>query len=44
MSKVCGNDIVQHMEPDHSGSIVSFAKAFAMTKNFFGTEQFEEIL
>ncbi|MBP5154045.1 MAG: FprA family A-type flavoprotein [Lachnospiraceae bacterium] len=42
--------IVQHMEPDHSGSIVSFmeaypgaqivssAKAFAMMKNFFGTD------
>ena len=42
--------VVQHMEPDHSGSIESFlksypeaqivssAKAFAMMKNFFGTE------
>ena len=42
--------IVQHMEPDHSANIVSFtkaypnatlvasAKAFAMMKNFFGTE------
>lgn len=41
--------IVQHMEPDHSGSIVEFvkefpetkivssAKAFVMMKNFFGT-------
>lgn len=41
--------IVQHMEPDHSGSIVRFvsefpeakivssAKAFVMMKNFFGT-------
>ena len=45
--------IVQHMEPDHSGSIVRFieefpeakivssAKAFVMMKNFFGTA-FEE--
>ncbi len=45
--------VVQHMEPDHSANIVSFmneypdavvvssAKAFAMMKNFFGTE-FEE--
>ncbi len=45
--------VVQHMEPDHSGSIVSFtkaypnakivssAKAFTMMKNFFGTN-FEE--
>lgn len=42
--------IVQHMEPDHSGSIAKFmqiypsttivssAKAFAMMKNFFGTD------
>lgn len=42
--------IVQHMEPDHSGSICSFmdaypnakvvssAKAFAMMKNFFGAD------
>jgi len=42
--------VVQHMEPDHSGSvakfadvykdtkIVSSAKAFAMMKNFFGTD------
>lgn len=42
--------IVQHMEPDHSGSIdafmskypsakiVSSSKAFAMMKNFFGTD------
>lgn len=42
--------IVQHMEPDHSGSIVGFmnaypdavivssAKAFAMMRNFFGTD------
>ena len=42
--------IVQHMEPDHSGSIVEFtktypqtkivssAKAFVMMKNFFGTD------
>ncbi|MBQ7254954.1 MAG: flavin reductase [Oscillospiraceae bacterium] len=42
--------IVQHMEPDHSANIVTFmntypkativssAKAFAMMKNFFGTE------
>ncbi len=42
--------VVQHMEPDHSANIVSFieaypeakivssAKAFAMMKNFFGTE------
>lgn len=42
--------IVQHMEPDHSGSILSFAKefpnakivsssrAFTMIKNFFGTD------
>ncbi len=42
--------IVQHMEPDHSANIVQFlktypqatvvssAKAFAMMKNFFGTE------
>ena len=42
--------IVQHMEPDHSANIVSFMntypeavivssqKAFAMMKNFFGTE------
>ena len=42
--------IVQHMEPDHSANILSFtkaypeatlvasAKAFAMMKNFFGTE------
>lgn len=45
--------IVQHMEPDHSANIVNFmknypsakivssAKAFAMMKNFFGTD-FEE--
>ena len=45
--------IVQHMEPDHSANIANFvkaypdttvvssAKAFAMMKNFFGTE-FEE--
>ncbi|MBP5160183.1 MAG: FprA family A-type flavoprotein [Lachnospiraceae bacterium] len=45
--------IVQHMEPDHSANILNFkktypdaaivasAKAFAMMKNFFGTE-FEE--
>lgn len=42
--------VVQHMEPDHSANIVSFmnaypeasivssSKAFAMMKNFFGTE------
>lgn len=42
--------VVQHMEPDHSGSILDFAnafpnakivssaKAFAMMKNFFGTD------
>ncbi len=42
--------LVQHMEPDHSGSIVHFiekypqakivasSKAFAMMKNFFGTD------
>ena len=42
--------VVQHMEPDHSGSIMAFvqefpgakivssAKAFAMMKNFFGTD------
>ena len=42
--------IVQHMEPDHSGSVVRFAqrypqavvvssaKAFAMMKQFFGTD------
>ncbi len=42
--------VVQHMEPDHSANIVNFvkaypnavivssAKAFAMMKNFFGTE------
>ena len=42
--------IVQHMEPDHSGSILAFAKkypaakiaanakAFVMMKNFFGTD------
>ena len=42
--------IIQHMEPDHSSSIMQFveafpsatlvasAKAFAMMKNFFGTE------
>lgn len=42
--------IVQHMEPDHSGSITNFmekypdtkvvasAKAFTMMKNFFGTD------
>lgn len=42
--------IIQHMEPDHSGSIVEFvkiypetkivssAKAFVMMKNFFGTD------
>lgn len=42
--------IVQHMEPDHSGNIMSFLKAynnakivssekaFAMMKNFFGTD------
>ena len=42
--------IVQHMEPDHSGSILSFmaaypeaklvasARAFVMLKNFFGTD------
>ena len=42
--------IVQHMEPDHSANIINFAKAypeavivasakaFAMMKNFFGTE------
>ena len=42
--------VVQHMEPDHSGSIMSFigafpnakivssAKAFTMMKNFFGTD------
>ena len=42
--------VVQHMEPDHSGSImyfvkkfpdakiVSSAKAFVMMKNFFGTD------
>jgi len=45
--------VVQHMEPDHSANIANFmknypdavivssAKAFAMMKNFFGTE-FEE--
>lgn len=42
--------IVQHMEPDHSGSVLSFAnefpnakivssaRAFTMMKNFFGTD------
>ncbi len=42
--------VVQHMEPDHSGSIAAFmeaypaakivssSKAFAMMKNFFGTD------
>ena len=42
--------IIQHMEPDHSGSVVSFtqrypkavvvssAKAFAMMRQFFGTD------
>ncbi|MGM9619743.1 MAG: rubredoxin-like domain-containing protein [Oscillospiraceae bacterium] len=42
--------VVQHMEPDHSGSLLAFlsaypdaavvasAKAFAMIKNFFGAE------
>ena len=42
--------VVQHMEPDHSGSIMNFveafpetkivssAKAFVMMKNFFGTD------
>jgi flavorubredoxin/flavin reductase (DIM6/NTAB) family NADH-FMN oxidoreductase RutF len=42
--------VVQHMEPDHSGSIISFSKAypnakivssskaFVMMKNFFGTD------
>lgn len=42
--------VVQHMEPDHSANIISFtekypeavivssAKAFAMMKNFFGTD------
>ena len=42
--------VVQHMEPDHSANIINFmkvypeavvvasAKAFAMMKNFFGTE------
>lgn len=42
--------VVQHMEPDHSGSIASFmqaypnakivsnARAFAMMKNYFGTD------
>ena len=42
--------VIQHMEPDHSANIVSFikaypqakivssAKAFAMMKNFFGTD------
>lgn len=42
--------VVQHMEPDHSGSIVAFmekypsaiivssAKAFAMMQNYFGTD------
>ena len=42
--------IVQHMEPDHSGSVMAFAKAypeakivsstkaFVMMKNFFGTD------
>ncbi|MBE6759305.1 MAG: MBL fold metallo-hydrolase [Ruminococcaceae bacterium] len=42
--------VIQHMEPDHSANIVNFiknypdvqivssAKAFAMMKNFFGTE------
>ena len=42
--------IIQHMEPDHAGSIAAFmekyaetcivasAKAFAMMKNFFGTD------
>ena len=45
--------VIQHMEPDHSANIVNFikaypeagivssAKAFAMMKNFFGTD-FEE--
>ena len=45
--------IVQHMEPDHSGSITNFmekypdtkvvasAKAFTMMKNFFGTDYSE---
>ncbi|MBR4306337.1 MAG: MBL fold metallo-hydrolase, partial [Ruminiclostridium sp.] len=51
---LCGNEpdylIVQHMEPDHSGSvdkfarryknttIISSAKAFSMMKQFFGTD------
>ncbi|MBQ9956069.1 MAG: flavodoxin, partial [Ruminococcus sp.] len=42
--------VIQHMEPDHSANIVNFlkaypeavvvssAKAFAMMKNFFGTD------
>ena len=48
--------IVQHMEPDHAGSIAAFmgkyseativasAKAFAMMKNFFGTDWSERQL
>lgn len=48
--------IVQHMEPDHSANILSFtkeypeavivasAKAFAMMKNYFGTEFTEKRL
>ncbi|MBP3610328.1 MAG: FprA family A-type flavoprotein [Lachnospiraceae bacterium] len=48
--------VVQHMEPDHSANIMSFmkaypeavvvasAKAFAMMKNFFGTEFLERRL
>ena len=30
--------IVQHMEPDHSANIITFAEAFKMMKNFFGTD------
>ncbi|MBE7015394.1 MAG: MBL fold metallo-hydrolase [Ruminococcaceae bacterium] len=49
-SKVPDYLIIQHMEPDHSANILNFmnaykgativssAKAFAMMKNFFGTE------
>ena len=48
--------IVQHMEPDHSGSILAFleaypsakvaasARAFEMLKNFYGTELGEQAL
>ncbi len=58
INRVLGNRepdylVVQHMEPDHSANIVSFAdaypnakivssaKAFVMMKNFFGTDFFD---